>query len=552
MPCLECGHLLYVDYEDRELRCPECRGLPLEDDAILARKIKEARELLSEENQIDLLQEYSKEHLLLYIISRLNYLGKEFYETRAFPVREFSYLNYLINNIYQRDDFGDGHLETGFDEIAEEIDALLDAQGELINALNHVEEEFRFCVQWPVEMPNTKTFFGEYRFRDSEYRLCYHRCLRSLMGGTEEEREVYDWTAETIRDFDRPTADKIDSLRDFADCFYEFIASLKFIAAANETVGDLYTTFPTEATVFDLKDFLGCLDTQFGDRAHATMRSEGIAAAVSETLVDTCGERTFDDNWATLKDQLIIGEDNLDAHPFLFQIDHEEVLKKVPGRDPITTMKEKVIYPKFYDLIVRLQLFPLLRNGPSQPSGHDLLSEITAKRGKQFERNLHEYLMARGYESYHSAELSKNNPTEIDVIAVNNDELWFIECKYLMPETSMNSAEGIERVNEIFDHKVFKQERGYDHSPTGDPFDEKVERWLNLELGTQFHTQVGPDGDDTEMREFRPEWVDLEPRMMVVSNMVPSYAEKRNIEFMTDVEFVELLEGWYEPFEVTT
>jgi Holliday junction resolvase-like predicted endonuclease len=550
MPCSECGHLLYVDYDNQELRCPQCKGLPLEDDDILQRKIQEGKDLFSEENQIQLLQEYSKEHLLLYLISRLNYLGKTFYDTRGFSVREFSYLNYLIKNIYQCDDFGDGFLETGFDEIAAEIDALLDAQGELINALNHAEEGFRFCVPWPVEMPNAKTFFGEYWFRDSEYRLCYHRCLRSLMGGTEDDKEIYDWTAEIIRDFDRPAADEIDSLRDFADCFYEIIASLKFVAAANETVGDIYTTFPTGATVFDLKDFLDCLDTQFGDREHAAMRRKGITAAPSEALVDTCGERTFGDNWGILKDQLIIGENNLGAHPFLFRIEHEEVLKKVPGRDPITTMREKIIYPKFYDLIVRLQLFPLLRNGSDQSTGHELLSEITAKRGKQFERNIHEYLLARGYESYHSAELSKNNPTEIDVIAVSDNEIWFIECKYLMPEINMNSAKGIKRVNETFDHKVFKLEGGYEHAPTGDPFDEKIERWLNVEGGVEFRTQVGPDEDDIEMRDFKPEWLDLEPQMMVVSNIVPSYATKRNVKFLTDVEFVELLEGWFEPFEV--
>jgi hypothetical protein len=213
-------------------------------------------------------------------------------------------------------------------------------------------------------------------------------------------------------------------------------------------------------------------------------------------------------------------------------------------------MSNKIIYPKFYDLIVRLQLFPLFRNGPDQPTGHDLLSEITAKRGKQFEQNLYEYLKALWYESYHSAELSKNYATEIDVTVVNEDEIWFIERKYLMQEINMNSAEGIKRVNETFDHKVFNQEGGYGHAPTGDPFDERVERWLNLKDGKEFQTQVGPDEDATKIREFKPEWLDLEPRMMVVSNIVPSYTTKRNVKFLTDVEFVELLEGWYEPFDI--
>lgn len=62
--------------------------MQLEDPDDLSEKIKNTRAFFNEENQIQLLQEYSKEHLLLYLISRLNHIGNQFYETRGIPVKE--------------------------------------------------------------------------------------------------------------------------------------------------------------------------------------------------------------------------------------------------------------------------------------------------------------------------------------------------------------------------------------------------------------------------------------------------------------------------------
>ncbi|CDK37985.1 hypothetical protein BN903_185 [Halorubrum sp. AJ67] len=36
--------------------------------------------------------------------------------------------------------------------------------------------------------------------------------------------------------------------------------------------------------------------------------------------------------------------------------------------------------------------------------------------------------------------------------------------------------------------------------------------------------------------------------MFVVSNVVPSYIEKQGVEFLTDVEFIEMLEGELEVY----
>ena len=36
---------------------------------------------------------------------------------------------------------------------------------------------------------------------------------------------------------------------------------------------------------------------------------------------------------------------------------------------------------------------------------------------------------------------------------------------------------------------------------------------------------------------FKEEWKDLDVEMYVVSNVVPSYIEKQNVRFLTDLEF---------------
>lgn len=542
MPCAECGNVLIVNHEDKDLRCPECLGLDIADPSIIERKIERDRDLLRDENLVSLLEDYSKDHLLLYLIERLNVAALGMYENRRLNHREFSYLNYLIQIIYpvDRSEFGDEYLQRSGD-LAEEIDNLLATQAELVNALNHIEDGFRLCLKYIVPMPDGKFLFSDYDIRDTEYRHCFWRNLRSLMGGQPEYVDLFDETDQQIRDFDTPASDEIQTLEDFANTFFEFMLSLLFIASADEIVGDIYTTFlPSTVTVFDIQELLDEIDQQFTDDDDNVVLQDSTLGWTNEDGLDNAGNTVFGDDWDDVKKSIVVSEDSLDAHPFLFKLTVEAVLKRPAGRHPITRERIRVAYPRFYSKLLKYQIFPLLQN-EGEDSGHQILTSISTSRGLRFERNVYNYLIEEGYEVYHSAEIPSIDSSEIDVITVDSegDEIWFIECKYLLPETSMNTADGIENLNAKFDHKVFNIDNGtYEGSPTGQPFPDKVETWLNQNPATVFTWQEGEESKRVE-QEIDSEWLGMNPKMMVVSNLVPSYLEKQGVEFLTDMELVQ-------------
>lgn len=545
MPCSNCGQVLLVHHEYEDLRCPQCLNLGIEDQQIIKAKVERDRELLRDENLVKLLEDYSKDHLLLYLMERLNAISHDFYENRRLNNREFSYLNYLIKIIYPEDrgDFGNEYLQRG-DSIDDRIDALLDAQAQLVNALNHVQDRFRLCIKYPVPMKDSKFLFGDYLLYDSEYRYCYQRCLRSLISGSEEYLDVFDKTHEEIRNFDSPPGDETDTLEKFADTFFEFINSLLFVASADDIVGNIYTTFPpAHVTVFGIQELLDCIDQQFTDAENNVLLQDSTLGWTTEDGLDEAGKSVFGDGWEDVKKSIVVSQKNLDAHPFLFKINIEDVVRRPSGRPPVTVEKTRIAYPRFYSMLLKYQIFPLLNNG-DESSGHNILQNISASRGDQFERNLYDYLSEQGFECYHSAVLPGNNPSEIDLLVVNNDEneIWFIECKYVLPETDMNAEEGIQRLNEKFDYKIFKQPGAYDSDPTGDPFPDKVERWLELDSGNQFKWQEDDDSSNRVEKIFQKEWMELNPIMFVVSNLVPSYVEKNGVRFRTDMELLETIE----------
>lgn len=544
MPCSECGHLLFADHANEKLLCPACLHVEIADRDVVKDKIKRDRQLLRDENIVQLMQDYDKGHLLLYLIERLNKISHDFYENRRLKMREFAYINYLINIVYPTDEstFGDKYLERG-DELDEEIDTLLSAQAELVRALKHVEDRFRLCLEYPVPMEDGRFLFGDYNLRDTEYRYCFQRCLRSLIGGREEDLELFDKTHEEIRGFERPSSEEIDTPVDFGDTFYEFILSMLFVASADDTVGNIYgTSMPDYVSVFDLSDLLDKINEQFINEEGEVMLQDSTLAWTTEEGLAEAGEATFGDDWEEVRDYVVVGKDNLDAHPFLFEVTVTEVYYQQRGRPPKTREYTRFIYPRWYAQLLRFQIFPLLKNG-DEDSGHEILNTVATRRGKDFEENLYEYLSDRGFECYHSAEIPGEDSFEIDLLVVNDeeDELWFIECKYLMPEVLMNTAEGIETLNGKFDHKVFNIEAdGYEGSPTGVTFPEKVETWLGLDLGDRF-TARGEDGEKTE-HEIQDRWEELDARKMVVSNLVPSYGVKETVEFRTDMELLEMIE----------
>lgn len=544
MPCSDCSHLLILDHDNEKLVCPNCLDIQIADQDEVEKKIERDRQLLRDENLVQLMQEYDKGHLLLYLIERLNKVSYSLYDNRRLKMREFAYINYLIQIVYPADEseFGDKYLDRG-DELDEEIDTLLSTQAELVRALKHVEDRFRLCIEYPVPMPDRKFLFGDYDLRDTEYRYCFQRCLRSLIGGREEDLELFDKTHEEIRDFERPSSNEIDTLEDFGDTFYGFILSMLFIASADNTVGDIYgTMMPNHVSVFDLSDLFDRINEQFANEEGEVVLQDSKLAWTTEEGLTQAGEDIFGDDWEEVREYVVVGRDNLDAHPFLFEITVTVAYYQQQGRPPKTREHTRFIYPRWYAQLLRYQIFPLLQNG-DEDSGHEILNTVATRRGKEFEENLYAYLTDQGFECYHSAEIPGEDSSEIDLLIVNDEEgeLWFIECKYLMPEILMNTAEGIEDLNGKFDHKVFNIEvDGYEGSPTGLPFPEKVETWLGLDPGDRFTAQ-GEDSEETE-HEMQDSWQDLKIRKMVVSNLVPSYVEKEMVEFRTDMELLEMIE----------
>jgi len=521
---------------------PNCLGLELEDPEILTDKIERDRELLREENLVNLVEDYDKTHLLLYLMERLNIISHEFFERRRLDLREFSYLNYLIKLIYSADSdrFGNQYLDRD-EEVDDEIDALLSSQSELMAALNHLEDEFRLPLKFEVPMSNGGFLFQDYDLRDSEYRYCFHRCLRSLIGGTEEYIDIFDKTHNNIRSFNRPELEEVETLEDWADCFHGFIMSMLFVASANQTVGETYTTFlPDHVSVFDLTEITDRIDSQFLDEDGEFALQDSTLASTNEGELDDIGQAVFDDDWNDVREHIIINSDNLDAHPFLFEIAVEEVRYQQQGRPPLTREITKFVYPRWYSKPLRFQIFPLLKNGEDD-TGHEILQTISTRRGLEFESNLYEFLSDEGFECFHSAEIPGQDASEIDLLVVDEEEheLWFIECKYLMPEILMRTRKGIESLNSKFDHKVFNVEaEEYEGAPTGVPFPEKVAIWNDLGSGDEFTVE---DGKQTH--EYPEDWSGFEAQMMVVSNLVPSYVNKHGVEFRTDMEFIQKLDG---------
>jgi len=539
-----------VNHTHQKLICPFCSNVNIEDQGIIDEKVEAGLEYFREDNLMDVVEDYSKGNLLLYLMERLNKISGDFLDTRRLDVTEFSYLNHLIKTIYPRSEFGDRHLDRG-DELDDKIDALIKAQSKLVRNLKHAEDGFNYCVHRPVA--GNTPFFGEYDLYETEYNWTYYRCLRSLGCGLEKDVELFDKVQREFRDFDLPDGGIFDSLDNFVKSSFEFIVELLFLASADDTVGNIYyTDLPDEISVLDLHEFLEQINKQFEDPQGVLILQDHTLGMASKEEVEVIGERVFGELWPEVEEKIIISEENLDAHPFLFKMDVEKVVKQRAGRGPLTREVPRIIYPHFYDSLLLFQLFPLLENGDN-PSGHDLLSEENRRRSELFERNLYEYLDSQGFECYHSAEIRGSDREEIDVLLVNEEEaeLWFIEAKFILPETDMSTSSGIENLNGKFDFKVFNDEDGYIGEPTGDPFTQKVSEWLCLEQDDVFTSQTGPQEGDREDHSFDGDWLELTPRKLVVSNLTPSYVEKQGVRFLTDLEFMGFLEGERTLYDVT-
>lgn len=272
------------------------------------------------------------------------------------------------------------------------------------------------------------------------------------------------------------------------------------------------------------------------------MREEGWVCVMDQGELDQCGRQAFGSSWDDVKNSVIISEDNLDAHPFLFEMEITEE-RRLPGsRRPRKIQTTKVLYPRHYARILKYQIFPLLQNGDQQTS-HQLLADLTAQRGEVYERNLYHFLTEKGIECYHGAEITKAEPNEIDLLCIFDDSIRFIEVKYLMPPIRINDSKGIQVLQEDFDRLIFNEvNKDSDREAKGKPYPEKVDTWTELESDDSFTSVVDPEAGEREAHKVPATWTELDIEMYVVSNVVPPYLKKQGVQFLTDLEFYRWIE----------
>lgn len=550
MPCRECGHPLLVIYKYENLRCPSCLDIPIEDQQAVEKRAEKDEQLLDDDNLLGLLEQYDRNHLILYFVQRLNEVSYEFRETRALHQQTFVYLNYLIKIIYEADEsrFGDQYLNTE-DGADETVDTLLATQSDLQTSLNQVKDKSRLCVEYGVPVDSSRFIFSQYHLFDSEFRYCYHRCVNSLVGGGEDNKALFDRVEQQLRGFDRPNASDINDSESFGNAFYKLICSMAFMASENGIANSIYRTeLPESVSIIKIREFLDRIQLQFSDGGDMILEDERLGMTSQEGL-NEAGSRVFGEKWDAVRDRVVVSHEQIDAHPFLFELGVDVPVTSAPGRDPVTVEKQRYFFPVFYALLLEFQIFPLLQNG-DEPSGMELLERIGDDRGTQFEQKVYEYLSQEGYRCYYSADLPGDDASEIDVVVVDdvNEELWFIECKYLLPELNMNEAQGIKRLNQKFDSKVFVEANDYDDSPSGEPFPDKVDKWLSLNPGSEF-TWENPETGEDQADALTTERLEYDVSMYVVSNLTPSYVEKQGVKFRTDMEFVQILDGEDPVFE---
>jgi Holliday junction resolvase-like predicted endonuclease len=181
-----------------------------------------------------------------------------------------------------------------------------------------------------------------------------------------------------------------------------------------------------------------------------------------------------------------------------------------------------------------------LENGKLEKSTA-VLESLTAKRGVEFERYVYEYLRdtPATSEVFHSCKTSKQNGNEMDVVFRHDGTTYFVEVKFLLPILNMQSKDGIKKVNEKFDRKIFKET----NDATGKPFPEKVTSYRSLPRDTEISHQVSTADDDRERVQVPREWIDGQYEMLVVSNFVPAYLEKHGVRFLTDLELFQWLDN---------
>jgi len=545
MPCPDCGNLLCLRENTRSLFCPQCNGHRVESQAVINAITEWLLKDHLTENKIDyLLTRYSKQNLTYTLFRRLNHSANLFLNRPESPIRvdEFGHLAYVIKRVYEIDnsEFGTETISQDTPDLNDTLKTVQKYYAEYVDRLERAQNRFSVCVRDPDEFSGRmKDFHTDYNRYQSEYGLCYDRCINSV-GGDIDHYEDFSYIYDEIRATGEGPRGDEDTPREFAKAWYQFIQQFRFVAGSDNRIGPTYkTSFPEEITVFDFDAFLEELDRTLTPEAHAHIQHNSAVPPLQPRTVDRCGREVFGNQWSEMKDSLIVSEDNLDAHPFLFEMTFD-IPHQTPQGSSITVPTTNVYYPRQYAHLLKFQVFPMLQNGEGTADGHTLLSNVAGEHGTDRERNLFDFITDQGVQCYHSAEIEHKNQKEIDLLCLFEDRRLFIEVKYLFPPLRINERDGINELNEKFNRLIFNEVPSDSDREGKGPFPEKVQAWKELEPGDTFKSQISPDGE-RDQHEVPERWDELDVDMFVISNVVPSFITKRGVQFLTDLEFYQYL-----------
>lgn len=536
MPCSDCNSTLAYHLDKELLYCPNCLQLPVADDNVINHKAEFILDnYLNHSEFIHLIEEFGSVHVIASLLNEMNGAAFNLTSENGMPFREFLYTTPLLKSIYEHVDSFESHFKPDDtdvqDEVDERISGLLDAETVLVPLLKQIQEDFVVALEQTPGYGDWNDFYGNHEFLHTEYWLCAERCMRANIGARYDVAEDYEKQQELFRSFDRSSRDEIDSVRDYGDFWYGFIANIGFAVTLQKQVQEAYTTdFPDSVTIFDFEEFRDCIDKQVEAQLTARTEEDYRPASLRESDFNQCGEDVFGDNWDAVKESILVTESNVDAHPLYFRIQGKQETKLPQWRSSRAIPVTLILYPDYYTMLLERQIYPLLKNGDGKHS-RQILAELTGERGNEFEQYIYEFLSDAGVDAWFSCKTSKHNGNEVDVIFVRDEVVYFVEVKFVLPTLNILTQAGIQNVNETFDEKIFN--RGINDSSKS--FPEKIDSWRSLDVDSEIlHQPI--NSDQREWIDLPEKWLDYDHRRLVVSNFVPSYIEKQEVHFITDLE----------------
>lgn len=149
-------------------------------------------------------------------------------------------------------------------ELDEEIQLVQDAYPKLISTFRDARNGFVTCVKRDSFTGQMENFTSDYELYQSEYGLCFERCVKSILCGDWENYKDYTSVSDVLRSVDKIDVDDVDIVEEFADTWYQYILQLRLLASSDDMVGDTYYTWlPDDVTVFEIEEFLDRIDSQF-------------------------------------------------------------------------------------------------------------------------------------------------------------------------------------------------------------------------------------------------------------------------------------------------